>query len=46
MAATGVDKEDIDDQFGWKQAERAKDQQVRYAGRRERARRACITMMI
>ena len=43
---TGIDKEDIDDMYGWKQAERAKDMQVAYAGRRERARRAHVSMMI
>ena len=42
---TGASKDDIDDQFGWKQAERAKDQQIGYAGPRARAHRARITMM-
>jgi hypothetical protein len=46
MKETGVTKEDIDDMFGWKQAERAKDMQVHYDVRRHRARRAAITMMI
>jgi len=46
MAETGVDKGDIDDMFGWKQKERSKDMQLHYAGRRDRARRARITMMV
>ena len=43
---TGVDKGDIDDQFGWNQKERKKDSQLHYAGRRDRSRRARITMMV
>ena len=39
-------EEDIDEMFGWNQAERAKDMQTHYAGRLERSRRACITMMV
>jgi hypothetical protein len=46
MEDTGATKEDIDEQFGWKQAERAKDQQSSYAGPRSRSHRARITMMI
>jgi hypothetical protein len=46
MEVTLVSKEDIDDQYGWKQAERAKDQQMSYAGPRARSHRARITMMI
>ena len=38
---TGAKKEDIDELFGWKQAERAKDMQRHYAGLQERAFRAC-----
>ena len=45
-AETGATKEDIDEMFGWNQAERAKDMQTHYAGRLERSRRACITMMV
>ena len=43
---TGATKEDIDDMYGWKQAERAKEMQVAYAGRKQRARRARVSMMI
>ena len=46
MKETGVSEVDIDDQFGWEQAERAKKQQLAYAGRQHRAQRARITMMI
>ena len=46
MAETGALKEDLDDMFGWKQAERAQDMQSHYAGRLERSKRARITMMI
>lgn len=46
MATTGVDAEDIDEMLGWDQAEREKNSQRRYAGRRERSRRARVTMMI
>ena len=46
MGETLVSKEDIDDQFGWKQAERNKEQQLAYAGRQLRSKRARITMMI
>ena len=46
IAETGADKEDIDEMYGWKQAERAKDMQIAYAGRRERSRRARVSMMI
>ena len=45
MEETGVDEDDIDELFGWKQKEREKDQQLHYAGPGERARRAHITMM-
>ena len=43
---TGADKGEIDDLFGWNQRERAKDSQLHYAGRRDRARRSRITMML
>lgn len=43
---TGAEKGEIDDQFGWNQRERAKDSQLHYAGRRDRSRRARITMML
>ena len=43
---TGAEKGDIDDMFGWKQRERKQDQQLAYAGLRDRAHRARITMMI
>jgi len=46
MDVTGATKEDLDDMYGWKQAERAKDMQVHYAGRKERSVRARISMMI
>ena len=46
MAETGASKEDIDDLFGWLQAQRAKDQQKAYAGIAERSVRARCTMMI
>ena len=46
MAETGATKQDIDDMFGWLQAERAKDQQTAYAGPAERSVRARCTMMI
>ena len=46
MAETGASKDDIDDQFGWLQAARAKDQQKAYAGIAERSVRARCTMMI
>ena len=46
MAETGASKEDIDDLFGWQQAERAKDMQLHYAGPQERALHARITMML
>lgn len=45
-AETGASKEDIDDMFGWRQAERAKEMQSHYAGFGSRAHRAKITMMI
>ena len=40
---TGCSKEDLDDMIGWKQAERAKDMQIHYAGRAERTARARLT---
>ena len=43
---TGASKDDIDEQYGWLQAERSKDMQTAYAGPRSRAHRARITMMI
>jgi hypothetical protein len=43
---TGASKEDIDAHFGWKQRERQKDQQLAYAGLRDRTQRARVTMMI
>ena len=43
---TGVEKGEIDDHFGWNQRERAKDSQLHYAGRRDRSRRARLTMML
>ena len=46
MAETGATKDDIDDLFGWKQRERALDMQLHYAGLRDRALRARVTMMI
>ena len=46
MAITEVTEEDIDEHFGWKQAERAKVQQLSYAGRKHRSTRARITSQI
>ena len=46
MDETGVDEQDLDDMLGWEQAQREKRSQLRYAGRRDRSRRARITMMI
>ena len=46
MDDTGATKDDIDDMYGWKQAERAKDMQLHYEGRRLRSRRARISMMV
>ena len=46
MDVTGAEKGDIDDQYGWKQKERKADQQLAYAGLRDRAHRARISMMI
>ena len=43
---TGASKIDIDDMFGWKQAERAKDMQMHYSGYGDRVHRAAITMLI
>ena len=45
-AETGATKDDIDDLFGWLQAERAKDQQKAYAGIAEHSVRARCTTMI
>ena len=44
-AITKATPEMIDELFGWKQAERAKVQQLAYAGPRKRAERAKVTMM-
>ena len=41
-----LDTKLIDEFFGWNQAQRAKDMQMHYAGRRERSLRARVTMMI
>ena len=46
MEDTGVTAGDIDDQYGWNQRERSKEQQIHYAGRRDRSRRARVTMML
>ena len=46
LSCVGASKEDIDDLFGWLQAQRAKDQQKAYAGIAERSVRARCTMMI
>ena len=43
---TGASKTDIDDMFGWKQAERAKDMQMHYSGYGDRVHRAKITMLV
>ena len=43
---TGATEGMIDDQYGWDQAARRKKQQLHYAGRIDRARRAKVTMMI
>ena len=46
MDKTGATRDDIDEHFGWKQRERAEDMQLHYGGRRDRARRARVTMML
>jgi hypothetical protein len=46
MDETGALEEDIDDIFGWDQRARAKKMNVHYAGRKQRARLARVTMMI
>lgn len=46
MKETGATREDVDEQFGWKQRERAEDMQLHYEGRTDRARRARVTMML
>ena len=43
---TGATALMIDELYGWRQAERAKVQQLTYAGLRARAERAKVTMMI
>jgi len=39
-------EEDIDDHFGWDQAERKKKSQLHYKGRSDRMKRARVTMML
>ena len=46
MNETGTTELDIDEVYGWRQAERAKVQQLHYAGRQARSQRAKVTMMI
>ena len=46
MEETGVTEETIDEVYGWNQAARAKVQQIQYAGRADRSKRARVTMMI
>ena len=43
---TGVTELDVDEQFGWKQKEHRQNQQIHYAGRRQRSVRAKVTMNI
>ena len=46
MAATGTTEETIDDQFGWRQKERQKVQQIHYSGRLELEKKARTTMLL
>ena len=46
MVATGTTEETIDDQFGWRQKERRKVQQIHYSGRLELVKKARATMML
>ena len=46
MATTGTTEETIDDQFGWRQKERKKIQQIHYSGRLEIMKKARATMLL
>ena len=46
MAKTGATPEDIDDQYGWRQKERRKVQQLHYSGTRELKAKARTSMML
>ena len=43
---TGTVEDTIDDQFGWRQKERRKVQQIHYSGRLELVKKARTTMML
>ncbi len=43
---TGATDLDVDETYGWHEAEHAKDQRIRYAGLKARSKRMCVTMMI
>ena len=46
MEQTGATAEDIDDQYGWRQKERRKVQQLHYSGTRELKAKARTSMML
>ena len=46
MHVTGVSSGDLDDHFGWDQAERKKKSQLKYRGKTHRNKRARVTMML
>ena len=46
MEKTGATPEDIDDQYGWRQKERRKVQQLHYSGTRELKAKARTSMML
>jgi hypothetical protein len=46
MQVTGCDTGDLDDHFGWDQAERKKKSQLKYRGKTHRNKRARVTMML
>ena len=46
MGYTGSSEDTIDDQFGWRQKERRKVQQLHYSGQTELKKKARTTMML
>ena len=46
MEQTGSSEDTIDDQFGWRQKERRKVQQLHYSGQTELKKKARTTMML
>ena len=46
MELTGTTEDTIDDEFGWRQKERRKVQQIHYSGRTELEKKARTTMML